>query len=105
VSLEVWVTNHGPVICGSPESGAALAFQYTATDGPSAWPDSLGPMLRAKDCHELIESMREWVDPVNNFLLADVHGNIGYLCRGEVPIRSRQNAHLPVPGWTGEHEW
>ena len=62
-------------------------------------------MLRAQDYHELIESMREWVDPVNNFLFADVHGNIAYLCREEIPIRSRQNAHLPVPGWTGEHEW
>jgi penicillin G amidase len=105
VNLEVCSTHHGPVISGNPQSGTAIAFRYTATDGPSAWPNTLEPMLRARDCHELVESMREWVDPVNNFLFADVHGNIGYLCRGEIPIRSSQNARLPVPGWTGEHEW
>ena len=49
--------------------------------------------------------MRDWVDPVNNFLFADVDGNIGYLTRGRVPIRSHGNGWLPVPGWTGEHEW
>jgi penicillin G amidase len=105
IHMEVWVTHHGPVISGEPISGAALALRYTATDGPSAWPETLLRMLTAGDVPELMESMREWVDPCNNFLVADVHGNIGYLCRGEVPIRSRQNAYLPAPGWTGEHEW
>ncbi|MFQ6026286.1 MAG: penicillin acylase family protein, partial [Dehalococcoidia bacterium] len=61
--------------------------------------------LRSQDANELADSMREWVDPCNNFLFADVQGNIGYLCRGEIPIRSMDNARLPVPGWTGEHEW
>ncbi len=54
---------------------------------------------------EMDESMRNWVDPCNNFLFADIHGDIAYLHRGQVPIRSMSNAWLPVPGWTGEHEW
>src|SRR5918912_4184806 len=37
--------------------------------------------------------------------MADVEGTIGYLTRGQVPVRSPANAWLPVPGWTGEHEW
>ena len=37
--------------------------------------------------------------------MADVEGNIGYLARGEIPIRPTANALLPVPGWTGTHEW
>jgi penicillin amidase len=49
--------------------------------------------------------MRGWVDPCNNFLFADVHGETGYQCRGRIPVRSLANAWLPVPGWTGEHEW
>ncbi len=105
VDLDIWVTGHGPLIAGSPEQGAGLAFKYTATDQPSAWPDILWQMLRAKDASELVESQREWVDPCNNFLFADVHGNAGYLCRGRIPVRSPANAWLPVPGWTGEHEW
>ena len=62
-------------------------------------------MLRARSAAEIDQSMEDWVDPVNNFLFADVDGNIGYLTRGLVPIRSRANGWLPVPGWTGEHEW
>ena len=109
-TIEVTVTQHGPVIAGDPAAGAALAFKYTATEnaaigGGSAWPSILWQMLRAKNVNELVESQRDWVDPCNNFLMADVHGNYGYLCRGRIPIRSRTNGWLPVPGWTGEHEW
>lgn len=105
VPLRVWVTRHGPIISGDPEVGTGLAFKYTATDGAKAWADTIPQMLMSRSCDELGESMRGWVDPCNNFLMADVHGNIGYLSRGEIPIRSRANALLPVPGWTGEHEW
>ena len=105
VTIQVPVTRHGPLISGSPEKGSGIAFKYTATEGPSEWPDTLWQMLLAKDNDELIESMREWVDPCNNFVIADVHGNIGYLSRGRIPVRSGANAWLPVPGWTGEHEW
>ena len=103
------VTHHGPLVAGDPESGAGLSFKYTATEGPEsgapAWTKALLTMLRSGDAHELVESMRDWVDPVNNFLMADVKGNFGYLCRGRIPIRSMDNAWLPGPGWTGEHEW
>ena len=105
VTEVVWHTHHGPIIAGDPSAGAGLALCYTATDGPSVWPDTLRKMLVAQDSDELVESMREWVDPCNNFLFADVKGSIGYLCRGEIPVRPRTNAWLPVPGWTGEHEW
>ena len=98
-------TRHGPVIAGGPPGKYGLALKYTATDGPKSWPDIIPAMLRARDSHELADSMRGWVDPANNFLFADVDGNIGYLSRGEIPIRSGQNARLPVPGWIDEHEW
>ena len=97
VDLDVWVTHHGPVISGGPEQGSGIAFKYTATEGPSNYADVLWQMLRAKDATELAESMRDWVDPCNNLLFADVHGNIGYLCRGRVPIRSKDNGWLPRP--------
>ena len=135
VSLSVRVTHHGPVITGGPTPGpgtapgpetghdhghghdhdhghddeygyaTGIALKYTAIDGPKTWPNTIPAMLRSRDGNELADSMREWVDPCNNFLFADVDGNIGYLCRGEIPIRSLQNGRLPVPGWTGEHEW
>ena len=109
VDIQSIVTQHGPVISGDPSKGCGLSFKYTATEGPSSWPNTLFAMLEAEDAPQLIESMREWMDPCNNFLYADIHGNSGYLCRGRIPIRPGEmggiNGWLPVPGWTGEHEW
>ena len=62
-------------------------------------------MLRSTGVDEHDESMRDWVDPCNNFVFVDVHGEISYLTRGKVPVRSEANAWTPVPGWTGDHEW
>ena len=122
-SIGIVVTNHGPIISGGPlpnslslegegqgegETGqewTGMAFKYTATESASDWTAILWKMLQARNVEELAESQRGWVDPCNNFLMADVDGNIGYLCRGRIPIRSRVNGWLPVPGWTGEHEW
>jgi penicillin G amidase len=105
VEVETCVTHHGPVIVGDPAHGYALAWRTTATVSPNATFDSLLPMLRATGADEFEAALRPWVDPCNNILFADVHGHIGYRTRGHVPIRSRANAWLPVPGWTGEHEW
>ena len=104
-SIRVVVTNHGPIISGGPEEGSGMALKYTATESASQWTAILWQMLRARSAEELVESQRGWVDPCNNLLFADVDGNYGYLCRGRIPIRSRVNGWLPVPGWTGEHEW
>ena len=105
VEMDVAVTQHGPVIAGDPAVGYGIAFKYTATSEPNRGPESILRMLQASGADELEESMRSWVDPCKNFLYCDVHGNIGYLNRGKVPIRSMDNAWLPVPGWSGQHEW
>ncbi|MFN8512812.1 MAG: penicillin acylase family protein [Chloroflexia bacterium] len=105
VEIDVTVTRHGPVVVGDPASGHAVTVRYTATDVPNQGFQTFLPMLRATTVDELDATMREWVDPGNNFMMADRHGTIGYVMRGRVPIRTRANAWLPVPGWTGEHEW
>ena len=106
VHLRTWATHHGPVVGGDPMSGYGLALRYTAGDGGDPWTDILPAMLEATSVEELADAMEGWVDPVNNFVMADVHGNIGYQCRGEIPRRPGDvPAPLPVPGWDGEHEW
>ena len=105
VQTTVTITKHGPIIAGNPEQGSGLAFKYTATEKASTWPDILWKMLRADNSREFVATMEGWVDPCNNLLFSDIHGDMGYLCRGRIPIRSRVNGWLPVPGWTGEHEW
>jgi penicillin amidase len=43
--------------------------------------------------------------PGENFVFADTAGNIGYWCCAALPIRSKGDGLLPVPGWSGEYEW
>ena len=105
VPIQVFVTHHGPVIAGDPGKGTAISFRYTQTAEANDGADCLLEMLFAQSTLELDRAMERWVDPANNFLFADVHGNIGYLTRGKVPIRAAANGWLPVAGWTGEQEW
>lgn len=104
-TLEVVATQHGPIIAGNPHQGVGLAFSHTGTRCATAWPDSVYQLLVARSADEAEEALREWTEPVNNFVYADVQGEFGYRYRGRIPIRSMANAWRPVPGWTGEHEW
>jgi penicillin G amidase len=105
VQIEVAVTHHGTVIAGDPSDGYALALRHTGTAAGYNWPDALLKQLLAESADDQEEAMRTWIDPCNNYVFADVQGNIGYLTRGQIPIRSKANRWIPVPGWTGEHGW
>ena len=104
-TLEVVRTRHGPVVAGDPRAGHGIAFSHTGTQSGTAWPNTLYELLLAKSADEAEQALREWTEPVNNFVYADVHGEFGYRYRGRIPTRSMANAWTPVPGWTGEHEW
>ena len=102
--IEVVSTHHGPIILGGPP-GYGIASKQTSTAGPNAWAECLPPMLRSRSVDDMDEAMRGWVDPCNNFVFADVDGDVEYLNRGRLPVRPALNGWLPVPGWSGEYEW
>lgn len=103
--VECFDTAHGPVVFGDPATGIAISVRSTALARPSSGLEVLAPMLAARSADELREVMRDWVDPVNNFLCADRDGTVWYQTVGVIPRRSAANAWGPVPGWTGAHEW
>jgi penicillin G amidase len=106
VTITCWRTPHGPFVHGDPTSGRAISLRYTALDGPRKPFDGLMKMVASKTVDELFDAQRTWVDPVNNLVAADTSGNIGYMVRGEIPVRSSTaNRIVPAPGWTGDHEW
>jgi penicillin amidase len=105
IEIETVATHHGPIVVGDPRHGHAIACAYSAITGVNTTFDTFVPMLRAQSAAAIDAAMRPWVEPVNNFVFADVDGHIGYRARGHVPVRSSANAWIPVPGWTGEHEW
>ncbi len=106
VTFTRWATHHGPIVSGDPRSGYALAFKYSASEKPKPAFNGIRESHVATTIEALFDAQRDWVDPVNNLVAADTAGNIGYLMRGELPIRTGKAGRImPVPGWTGEYEW
>ena len=103
--LRVVATHHGPIIAGDPMHGVGLAFCHTGTQYGTPWLDSVYRLLQARSADEAEDALREWTEPVNNFVYADVHGEFGYRYRGRLPLRPMANAWRPVPGWTGTYDW
>lgn len=105
-------THHGPIINdvagGSQESWSfgwqPLALSWTALE-PGSLIRSVLLLDRATNWQEFREALRHWDVPSQNFVYADVEGNIGYQAPGRIPIRAAGDGSLPVPGWTGEYEW
>lgn len=118
VVVEVRSTIHGPIISDLYEplddfdtAGVtkpdpyAIALRWTALDElPSLFSPIYG-MNTASDWDDFRAAARTFDVPAQNLLYADTAGNIGYQMPGAVPIRSAGDGTLPVPGWTGDHEW
>jgi penicillin amidase len=105
VTVDCYETSHGPVLFGDPASGIGIALRATALAEPSRGLNVVLPMLRARSVDDLDDVMRAWVDPVNNFVSADVDGHVRYRTVGVIPERRAANAWGPVPGWDPDHEW
>ncbi|KXS18991.1 N-terminal nucleophile aminohydrolase [Gonapodya prolifera JEL478] len=104
----VYSTHHGGILIGDPRTDMyCIAFANSSSDPRKENRQYIchAELLTAKNVHEAVESMREWVEPQGNFGMVDRDGNIGYVNRGRQPIRSTDNMYLPVPGWDGQHEW
>ena len=105
LTIEVVVTRHGRIVAGDPRDGVGLAFSHTGTNGPTKWMDSVLDILRAGDADELEQAVKEWTEPVNNYMYCDTRGNFGYRLRGRIPIRDVANTWAPVDAASGLYEW
>jgi penicillin amidase len=61
--------------------------------------ESLLPLLRARTVDDVDAAFEHWVEPVNNVVIADVHGTVRYRWAGRVP--TREVAPDGVRRWTG----
>ena len=118
VTIHVRNTRHGPVVSDADEELGALAestgieqgapmavsLQWTAL-APASIYLSLLQLDRAHDFDEFRAALQSWNVPAQNFVYADVDGNIGYQLPGQVPIRRSGDGSFPQPGWTDKAEW
>lgn len=103
--IPVRITHHGPIINEVIDGHSdLLAVQWAAAE-PSRILQSVVLLNQAQDYNDFREALRFWDIPSQNFVYADVEGNIAYQMPGLIPIRKQGNGLLPVPGWTDAYEW
>lgn len=98
----VKVTRHGPVV--SHDADRDLALQWTALQ-PSALSFSFLKIDRAQNWQEFTEALRGFAASVQNFVYADVDGNIGTYSAGWIPIRRQGDGTVPARGSTDDYDW
>jgi penicillin G amidase len=105
VDLPVRITRHGPILNEVIDGESdVLAMRWTAME-PNAIFHAFMLLNRARDYDDFREALRYFDVPAQNFVYADVEGNIAYQMPGRIPIRANGSGVVPVPGWTGEYEW
>jgi penicillin amidase len=106
VELFVRVGRHGPLISDVTEgTGQPLAFRWTALDPTDATLEAFLGMNRAQSWAEFTAALRGYHAPMQNFVYADVDGNIGYYAPGALPIRPLGDGTRPAEGWSGAYDW
>jgi len=105
VKTEILLTRQGPIVSDAKESKeTAIAAKWAGTDGLQPFQASY-LLAKAKDMQGVKEALRYWELPGLNFVFADDNGNIGYWYCATIPIRTKGDGILPMPGWSGEYEW
>jgi len=99
-------TRHGPLISDVSDTGVPLALQWTALQPGDTTIDAFISGNYADNWTEFVAALEKFVTPSQNFVYADVDGNIGYYAPGRIPIRAEgHDGRAPVPGWNSAYEW
>ena len=101
-------TAYGPVISDAPVAGIkpadgqAVALRYVSLEPGDTTLDAFLGFNYAKNWSDFLEAMRSYVAPMQNFVYADVDGNIGYFAPGKIPARN-WDGRLPASAAKGEN--
>ncbi len=117
-TISVRASRHGPVVSDAGVAddaigpkvrpGYALALRWTGLDVDT---DPIGTslrMVRSRSAAEFMAAARGWVAPMQNMVVADDQGHIGYIAPGRVPVRKAGNDLMglaPAPGWDARYDW
>jgi penicillin amidase len=118
VTITVRTTRHGPILSDVDEELGALADRASLDEGspiavslrwtalePSTIIEAALALNRAQSFDDFRKALALWDVPSQNFVYADIDGNIGYQTPGKIPVRKTGDGTLPMPGWTSETDW
>ena len=118
-AFEIWRTRHGAVFAdvgehwkeppawltrGAERQGERRVFALR-WDVSGEMAGAFEALNRAANWAEFTAAIERFTAPSQNFVYADVDGNIGYAMSGVLPLRASGNGTMPVDGASGEGEW
>jgi penicillin amidase len=119
-SFEVWRTRNGTIFSEvgadwefapdwlSPSherQGERRAFSLRWDSAGGEMAGAFEALNRAENWNDFIAAVERFAAPSQNFVYADVDGNIGYAMSGALPQRSSSVGMFPNDGATGEGQW
>lgn len=103
VTIQVIETRNGPVIL--EEGGNKYALRWTAFDPQNSEFEAFYRWNRAKDWNEFKNALKSYGGAAQNFVYADVKGNIGWYAASKIPIRRKGDGAFPYDGSTTDGDW
>lgn len=108
VILTSYRTHRGPIINrmepAAERSSMLLSMRWVA-DAVTHEARAVMKVNLSENWTEFRESLRDFAAPAQNFMYADVKGNIAYATAGRIPRRSEQRFASPYPGWVSTYDW
>jgi penicillin G amidase len=105
LEVELRFSRHGPIVYEDAGRHLAYALRWTGSEPGTAGYLAGLALDRARGGKDFREALRRWKMPGENFVYADVDGNIGYQAAGLAPVRRKGTGLLPAPGGSGEYDW
>ncbi|MFH0735123.1 MAG: penicillin acylase family protein [bacterium] len=112
--LEIKQTHRGPIISdihpfnviypNKYRKNPVLSMRWTALDYSNELLSFLA-INKSKNFGEFKEAVKYFHTPGQNFVYADIDGNIGYICGAKLPIRKTSSPTLIFDGTTSNSDW
>ncbi|MEZ5425755.1 MAG: penicillin acylase family protein [Pyrinomonadaceae bacterium] len=103
VSFDVLETRNGVIV--TEADGKKYALKWTARDPKNDFFGVFQLLNRAKNWEEFNAALKTYGGPTQNFVYADVRGNIGFHNGGVIPIRRSGDGSVPYDGSTNAGDW
>ncbi len=104
-SVKIKQTSQGPVIFEDADRRTAHVLKWVGSEpGTAAYLGALR-LLRVASWEQFLDGLSGWTVPVQQFLFADKHGNIGSKIAGLVPARAGFDGLFPLPDNVERYTW
>ena len=105
LELEHEFTSHGVVIASDRQKGLLFTVRWSGAEAGGAGELGALALDRAGTWQQFRAALGRWKMPAEEFVYADVDGNVGSQVAALTPVRRSWSGTVPAPGWTGAYEW